>query len=121
MRTEGSVASVPDHYEVLGIKPEANREDIERAHKRLVKELRASRSADAPEELSEVDAAFSVLHDPAQRARYDAKRREAEAEEDEKFAKLDAELPRRRHRGRKHVSGSSAWIDALGWLFKLFR
>jgi DnaJ-class molecular chaperone len=66
--------------------------------------LRASESSDAPEELAEVDAAYAVLHDPQQRASYNANLRDAEAEEDRKYAKLDAEMPRHRHRGSKHVS-----------------
>ena len=115
------MASLPDHYESLGITPEATRQEIECAHKKRVNELRSSKAADAPEELAEVDAAFAVLHDPAQRARYDALQREADAADDRKYAQLDAEMPRRRHRGRKHIDGASGWLDALSWLFKLFK
>ena len=63
-----NVAGVPDHYETLGLVSNAGRQEVERNHQKRVNELRMSRSADAPEELPEVDPASSVLHDPVQRA-----------------------------------------------------
>jgi curved DNA-binding protein CbpA len=113
--------SVPDHYETLGLTSNATRQEIERAHQKLVKELRASQSSDAPEELAEVDAAYAVLHDPHQRTRYDMVLREAEAEEDKKYAKLDAEIQRTRHHGRKHIEGFSGLLDVVWWIFKLLK
>ena len=115
------MAGVPDHYETLGLASKATRQEIERAHEKLVKKLRASQAADAPEELAEVDAAFAVLHDPEQRARYDVALMEAEAAQDEKYAKLDAEIQQTRHHGRKHVEGVSPVLDAVGWISKLLK
>ena|SRR5579872_6470972 len=115
------MAGVSDHYETLGLTSTATRQEIEGAHQKLVKELRASKSIDASEELAEVDAAYSVLHDPQQRASYDKTLQEAEAEEDKKYAGLDAELQRTRHHGRKHVEGGSGLLDLLGWILKLFK
>ena len=111
---------LPDHYETLEIGPTASQQEIERAHKRRAAELRASKVADAPEELAEVEAAYSVLSDPARRAEFDAQLRKKEEEEDKKFVELDAELQRSGHH-RKSVKGSSGWLDAMGWLLKLFK
>jgi curved DNA-binding protein len=111
------MAGLPDHYESLGIKPTASLKEIELAHARRAAELRASKVEDAPEELAEIEAAFAVLKDPVQRARYDEDLRKEEAEEDQKYAKLDASLPKHHHRQR--VKGSSGLLDAVWDFFSL--
>ena len=116
-----NVASVPEHYETLGLASNASRQEIERAHQKRVNDLRTSRSADALAELAEVDVAYRVLHDPVQRAHYDVLLRVAEAEEDKQCAKLDSQINLRTHRPRKRVDGVSGLLDTLGWIFKLLK
>jgi len=112
------MSSLPDHYESLGISSHATPQEIERAYRQRAAELRRSKVADAAEELEEVQAAYAILGNPEQRARYDAQVRKDEAEDDRKNADLDAYL--KRHHHRKHVSGSTSWLDAIGAILKLF-
>ncbi len=113
------MAELPDYYFDLGVKPAASQQEIEKTYGKRVAELRASKVEDAPEELAEVEAAYAVLHDPAKRADYDAKLREADAEEDKKDAEMNAYL--RSHHHRRTVKGSSGWLDALWALLRLFK
>lgn len=111
----------PDHYECLELDAQASPEEIERAYRRRVAELRASRVADAREELTEVEAAYSVLGDPNARSQYDADRKSGEARLELKYAELDTLMPRTRRHVRKFTKGSSGWIDALSAIFKFLR
>ena len=63
-----------NYYELLGVEPDAARDEIKAAYQ----ERRASTDAAAKAELNR---AWNVLSDPIQRERYDAKRSEGEAEE----------------------------------------
>ncbi|MCA9601773.1 MAG: DnaJ domain-containing protein [Myxococcales bacterium] len=63
-----------DYYELLGVGRGATQEDIKRAYRNLAMELHPDRNPDNPvaeEKFKEASAAFSVLHDPERRARYD--------------------------------------------------
>ncbi len=113
------MAELPDYYMDLGVDPKASRQEIERVYNQRVAELRGSKVEDAAEELAEVKAAYAVLRDPAARARYDAKVRAADAEEDKKDAEMNAYL--RSHHHRKHVKGSSGWLDAIWDLLSFFK
>jgi curved DNA-binding protein CbpA len=115
------MAPLPDHYESLEVTAKATPAEVERAYQARAAELRASRVEDAPEELAEVEAAYSVLRDPAKRAKYDEEVRKAEGEEDKKYAELDAKLPRNRRHHHKHVDGISGLLDAIWLVLKLFR
>lgn len=107
---------LPDHYESLGVKSEATAKEIAHAYQKRLTELHASKSPDAQEELAEVEAAYAVLRDPHKRFRYEQERQGMEAEEDKKYAALDAELSAHHHHVRKTTKGSSGWLDAI-WAF----
>lgn len=72
-----------DHYAVLGLPPTATTSEIRAAHRRLALELHPDRHsgstpadrAAAAARMAEVNAAASVLLDPARRRAYDAQRR----------------------------------------------
>ena len=115
------MAGLPDHYEALDVKSTASLDEIERAYQKKVASLRASKVADAPEELQEVEAAYAVLRDPAKRAEYDAAMQAEEAKLDSKYAELDKLTSRNRHHVRKHTKGSSGWLDAVWALFDFLR
>jgi DnaJ-class molecular chaperone len=68
-----------DHYEVLGISKSASTGDIRRAYRALALRCHPDvyAGADAGRRFREVAEAYDVLHDPAQRARYDAMSRPA--------------------------------------------
>ncbi len=112
---------LPDHYEALELDPKASLEEIVRAYRKRSAELRASLVEDAPEELAEVEAAYATLNDAARRTKYDDARRREDAEEDRKYAELDAELHRAGHHPRRHVRRSGGWLDGLWALLNLFR
>lgn len=62
------------HYALLRIAPDATQAEIETAYQHLVEHLGqqiAAGTPPAPEEFERLDAAFSVLRDPASRADYD--------------------------------------------------
>lgn len=109
---------LPDHYEDLGVDSKATAEQIEQAYGNRSTELRASQSGDAPEELAEVEAAYTVLRDPVKRSKYDAQVRHAEAKMESKYAELDKLMPRSRHHVRRFNKGSSGWLDAIWALFE---
>jgi len=63
-----------DPYEVLGVRREAPDAEVKAAYRRLAKELHPDRNPDNPraaERFKEVSAAYGVVGDPAQRARFD--------------------------------------------------
>ena len=68
-----------DHYEVLGVSRSASAGDIRRAFRALALRYHPDVYAgpDAGRRFREVADAYDVLHDPAQRARYDAMSRPA--------------------------------------------
>ena len=118
--TVASTANLPDHYESLGVTSSATPAEIERAYQSRAAKLRASQVQDAPEELAEVEAAYSVLRYPPKRAQYDLEVCKADHEEDKKCAELDAQLQRNRHHHRKHVDGTSGWLDSIWGPFSNF-
>jgi hypothetical protein len=72
---------VPTHYEVLGVDPSTNQEDLRRAYVRRARALHPDRhigddpgrAAAAARAMQEVNEAWRVLRDPAARAAYDAR------------------------------------------------
>jgi curved DNA-binding protein CbpA len=102
-----------DYYEVLGVSPAATQKEIQSAYEKLAAELRVSKVEDAPEELAEVEEARSVLVDPGKRARYDAKVRAADAEDDKKYAEMDAYLQRSGRRHRKTNRRTGGVLDVI--------
>jgi DnaJ-class molecular chaperone len=63
-----------DPYTVLGVKPGASQEDIQKAYRRLAKKLHPDLNPGnkkAEEQFKEISAAYDLLGDPAKRARFD--------------------------------------------------
>ncbi|MEZ4430703.1 MAG: J domain-containing protein [Nannocystaceae bacterium] len=66
-----------DHYAVLGVPPEATPDEIKRAYRRLAMETHPDRhpnDPDAEDRFRRISAAYAVLSDPAQRARFNQAR-----------------------------------------------
>src|SRR5438093_13362581 len=62
-----------DYYEVLGLRREADGEEIKRAYRKLAMQYHPDRNTDpdAPEKFKEATEAYEVLSDPEKRQRYD--------------------------------------------------
>lgn len=63
-----------DFYDALGVSRTASQEDVQRAYRRLARELHpdVNKSPEAEERFKDVSEAYAVLSDPEQRRRYDA-------------------------------------------------
>lgn len=66
-----------DYYEILGVKPEADKKDIKAAYRKLARKYHPDVNAEAgiAEKFKEVAEAYRVLKDPQKRAEYDELRR----------------------------------------------
>lgn len=63
-----------DHYELLQLSPQADRETIQRVFRHLAKRLHPDNTASGdPVRFAQVMQAFQVLSDPKARAKYDAR------------------------------------------------
>jgi uncharacterized RDD family membrane protein YckC len=62
------------HYEVVGVEPDASKEDIRSAYRDRLEELaeKVGTSDDARAETARLNSAWQILSDPYQRERYDA-------------------------------------------------
>jgi len=66
-----------DHYEVLGIAPDAGEEETKEAYRRLAFQCHPDRnrgSRDAASRMKKINEAYAILSDPAKRRDYDAPR-----------------------------------------------
>jgi molecular chaperone DnaJ len=68
------MATKRDYYEVLGVRKDADAEEIKRAYRKLAMQYHPDRNAgdtEAQEKFREAAEAYDVLHDQAKRQRYD--------------------------------------------------
>ncbi|PRQ03190.1 J domain-containing protein [Enhygromyxa salina] len=63
----------PDYYEILGLGPEAETDEILRAFHRALEHDRSSGTGRTPARTRLIEEAFAVLIDPTKRAEYDAR------------------------------------------------
>src|SRR5205823_1427920 len=67
-------SSKRDYYEVIGVRREADAEEIKRAYRKLAMQYHPDRNIDDPEaseKFKEASEAYEVLRDPEKRQRYD--------------------------------------------------
>jgi DnaJ-class molecular chaperone len=87
----------PDYYKLLGVSPDASRQDIHSAYRKLARHYHPDLNAegDADARFNELSDAYEVLHDPARRARYDRSRAAATRSPARQVPVFSAERPRR--------------------------
>jgi molecular chaperone DnaJ len=71
---EGLMSSKRDYYEVLGVRKDADAEEIKKAYRKLAMQYHPDRNVgddEAEAKFKEAAEAYDVLHDPAKRQRYD--------------------------------------------------
>lgn len=66
-------AAVKDYYLILGVDPGASQEMVESAYRRLAKRFHPDHnfSPDATLRMQDINEAFTILHNPTKRAKYD--------------------------------------------------
>ena len=67
------MATLPDLYGVLGIRPDSSEEEIKRAYRKLARELHpdVNKDPEAERRFKQVTAAYETLKDPVRRRQYD--------------------------------------------------
>lgn len=61
-----------NYYEILGVEPEASKDDIKKAYRKLAHKYHPDKSSGDEARFKEVSEAYSVLSDDKKRAEYDA-------------------------------------------------
>ena len=67
-----------DYYAVLGVSPDATEKHIQKAYRKLARDLHPDQNpgdTKAEERFKDVSAAYDVIGDPATRSKYDEARR----------------------------------------------
>jgi curved DNA-binding protein CbpA len=87
-----------DHYEILGVAPDASLEEITRAYRRLAKHWHPDRnpSPDAEARLKPISAAYNCLKKPKERRAYDDRRAYEQARQREHGSRRRREAEQRR-------------------------
>lgn len=81
--------SEADHYATLGLRPGASEAEVKRAYRRLIRAVHPDANAhdpDANRKAAQLNAAFAVLGDAAQRRAYDGRRGRVEVRRYEAWA-----------------------------------
>jgi DnaJ-class molecular chaperone len=86
-----------NYYELLGVSPDASPQKIQSAYRRLARRYHPDLNAggDAGARFNELSDAYEVLHDPAQRARYDCSMAVASRSAGRQVPVFSADRPRR--------------------------
>ncbi len=72
------MAALKDYYQVLGVKEDASKTEIKKAYRKLAREFHPDRNKDKPgaeEQFKEVQEAYEILSDDANRRKYDRVRK----------------------------------------------
>lgn len=113
-----TTGSLPDHYGVLGVSPDADLPTIRKAYRRLALEWHPDRNRDRPASharMIELIAAWEILSDPDKRAHYDAARRQPTHNQSQVVARYEAQAAE-----TKAASYPASWRDFEEWQKEVF-
>jgi len=98
-----------DHYQTLGLTPEATQEEIKRAYRRLAKQYHPDRSEDhnSHEKIIAINAAYEDLSNPTLRASYD---RAFSQKRTQRNCQAQQQHTRQRQKQRRADYHTSHWI-----------
>lgn len=102
-----------NHYKTLELQESASQADIKRAYHRLAKQHHPDSRADGPGDharISEINAAYEVLGDPAARKRYDSQRHGGRAQ---RASDISAQYHRRRKANKNADDALTSWIRSV--------
>ncbi|MCX8996376.1 DnaJ domain-containing protein [Rhizobiaceae bacterium BDR2-2] len=109
MAVEVSVATMRDPYTVLGVRQDAQDEEIKAAWRARVKSVHPDHNRDDPQaaaRFAEIGAAYELLRDPQKRNRYDARHGKADGDGETIMQKRQAarEAAERAHAAREEAA-----------------
>ncbi|KAG8377389.1 hypothetical protein BUALT_Bualt08G0027900 [Buddleja alternifolia] len=108
IHSTGACSSVErDHYEILGVSKDANRDEIKKAFHALAKKYHPDANTNNPYAkriFQETRDAFEILQDPEKKAQYDRMRETSRRTENAKYSNGDGDHFRYAH--TTHFSGS---------------
>ncbi|MEO0867307.1 MAG: DnaJ domain-containing protein [Cyanobacteria bacterium J06642_11] len=105
--------AIANHYQILELHESASQADIKRAYHRLAKkhhpDSRSEGSGDH-ERISEINAAYEVLGDPAARKRYDFQRG---GDRSQRASDISDHYQKRRKARKKEDDSLTSWIRSV--------
>ncbi|NEQ54424.1 MAG: J domain-containing protein [Leptolyngbya sp. SIO3F4] len=105
--------AIANHYKTLELHESASQADIKRAYHRLAKQYHPDSRADSNgdhERISQINAAYEVLGDPAARKRYDSQRDSGRAQ---RASDISAQYQRRRKANKDADDALTHWIRSV--------
>jgi len=105
-----------NHYEILGLEPDANFDDIKKAYRKLSIKFHPDKNEGDlyfASMFRQVNEAYQVLSDPTKRQAYDRQRLsgEQQGQQRERFQQWERELNEREHKAREYHLRSQAILD----------
>lgn len=114
--------SIPNHYQILEVSPQATAKEIKQAYRRLAKQFHPDSQCETAdsEKIIQVNAAYEVLRDPNRRRSYDQQLRSPRYQTDFRNRQhRTAKAQQHYQRQRQTARNADAQFEA--WLYQVYR